>query len=224
LGLKIEDDFHLLSRLDDVKLAVDIGGNWGQSVEALRRICAPKRILCIEPNPYLAQRLKSRYRAHEEITILEKAVSDAPGEHALFVPRYRGFVYDGLASLDRASAAEWLSEDRVAGFDRTKLSIEEHRVQIVTLDSLNLAPDVVKIDVQGLELQVVRGGQETFRRSQPIVIVETPGEAVVELLAEYGLAPFQYQKGRLIEGATGGLNTVFLGYRDQKRLASLIVR
>lgn len=223
-GLKMEDEFHLLSHLNKVTLAIDIGGNWGQSVEALRRTCAPKRIVCIEPNPYLAKRLKARYRAHEEITVLETALSDVPGEFQLFVPRYRGFVYDGLASLDRTSAEEWLNEERVAGFDRSKLDVEEYKVQAATLDSLGLSPDIVKIDVQGFELQVVKGGRETFSRSQPITIIETPSELVVAQLAEYGLKPYRFNKQSLIEGDTGATNTVFLGARDQERFASLIAR
>jgi FkbM family methyltransferase len=221
-GFRIEDEFRLLSRLDSVDLAVDIGGNWGQSIEALRRTCRPRRIVCIEPNPHLNAILKSRYRARPEIAILQKAISDVPGEHQLFVPRYRGFVYDGLASLDRSSALEWLNEDRVAGFDRSKLSLEQHRVEIVTLDSLDLRPDIVKIDVQGYELQVVKGGAETFTRWQPITIIETPAKPVVSLLAEYGLHPFRYCADRLRRGDTSGLNTVFLGSRDQKRLEALI--
>lgn len=221
-GLKIEDEFRLLSHFGRVNLAIDVGGNWGQSVEALRRTCAPNQIVCIEPNPYLAKTLKDRYRSQGEITVLETALADKPGELPLFVPRYHGFIYDGLASLDRASAEEWLNEARVAGFDRRKLCIEEHKVQIATLDSLGLSPDVVKIDVQGFELQVVKGGRETFCRSQPVTIVETPNELVIALLAEYGLKPYRFHKRRLIEGATGALNTVFLGHRDQERFASLI--
>lgn len=221
-GLKIEDDFHLLSHLDAVGLAVDIGGNWGQSIEALRWTCSPQRIVCVEPNPYLNGILTSRYKARPEITILENAISDAPGEHDLFVPHYRGFVYDGLASLDKTSALEWLNEDRVAGFDHAKLSIEQHKVKIITLDSLNLKPDVVKIDVQGYELQVVKGGVDTFTRCQPITIIETPSDAVVSLLADYGLHPFRYHGDRLRKGDTSGLNTVFLGARDQERFKALV--
>jgi len=221
-GLKIEDDFHLLSRLGAVGLAIDIGGNWGQSIEALRWTCSPQRIVCVEPNPYLSGILSSRYKARPEITILENAISDAPGEHDLFVPHYRGFVYDGLASLDKTSALEWLNEDRVAGFDHGKLSIEQHKVKIITLDSLNLQPDVVKIDVQGYELQVVKGGAETFTRWQPITIIETPNSSVVSLLADYGLLPFRYHADRLRRGDTSGLNTVFLGSRDQERFKAFI--
>ena len=216
-GFKIEEDFHLLSHLDKVGLAIDIGGNWGQSIEALRWTCKPQRIVCVEPNPYLSRILRSRYKAQPEITILENAISNAPGENHLFVPRYRGFVYDGLASLDKSSALEWLNEDRVAGFDHSKLSIEQHKVKIITLDSLNLQPDIVKIDVQGYELQVVKGGAETFERWQPITIIETPSSPVVSLLADYGLLPFRYHADRLSKGDTSGLNTVFLGSRDRDR-------
>lgn len=221
-GLKIEEEFHFLSKIGEVALAIDIGGNWGQSIEALQWTCKPKRIVCIEPNPYLNGILRARYRSRPEIIVLENAVSDAPGEHRLYVPSYRGFVYDGLASLDRASAAEWLNEHRVAGFDRSKLRIDEHTVKVITLDSLQLQPDVVKIDVQGHEYQAVKGGEQTFRRAQPITIIETPDSRVVELLASYGLLPFRYHAAHLAPGDTSGLNTVFLGARDRQRFAALI--
>jgi len=223
-GLKMEKDFRLLSRLDHVNLAIDIGGNWGQSIEALRWTCRPKKILCIEPNPHLSRMLRSRYQSDPSITILENALSDAPGDFQLFVPSYRGFVYDGLASLDEASASEWLNEERVAGFNRKRLTIEQYRVQVITLDSLNLDPDILKVDVQGYEMQVVKGGAETIKRRQPIIIMESPNSAIITLLAEQGLLAFGYRGGRLVEGETSQLNTVFLGDRDRTRLAPLIDR
>src|ERR1700760_4725384 len=73
-GFKVEEDFRLLSHLDAVGLAVDIGGNWGQSIEALRRTCKPHRIVSIEPNPYLSKILRARYKAQADITILENAI------------------------------------------------------------------------------------------------------------------------------------------------------
>lgn len=221
-GFMIEADFHLLPLLGGVKLAVDVGANWGQSVEALRRMCSPESTICLEPNPLLAGILTSRYAADSTITVLNRAVSDVPGKFQLFVPRYRGFVYDGLASLDKASALEWLNADRVAGFDPSKLDYSEYTIQAVTLDSLNLEPDVVKIDVQGFELQVVKGGARTFSQCHPVTIVESPSDSVVEVLAGYGLQPFRYAEGRLISGDTSGLNTIFLGPKDRARFGALI--
>jgi FkbM family methyltransferase len=204
LGLKIEEGFHLLSHLKPLNLVIDIGGNWGQSIGALRRTCDPKRIVSVEPDPYLSARLKSKYKANPQITILENAISDKPGEQPLFIPRYRGFTYDGLASLDAVSALERLDEERLAGFDRSKLSVEQYSVRMITLDSLGLDPDVVKIDVQGYELQVVRGGSETFNRSKPITIMETPAEPVVALLAEYDLLPFRHHNMSLWKEIAAG--------------------
>lgn len=48
-GFKIEDDFRLLKHLDTVDLAIDIGGNWGQSIEALRWTCRPQVLSALSP-------------------------------------------------------------------------------------------------------------------------------------------------------------------------------
>lgn len=45
-------------------------------------------------------------------------------------------------------------------------------VSIVTLDSLNLSPDFIKIDVEGAELQVLRGAVDTLKRCKPVLQIE----------------------------------------------------
>lgn len=51
-------------------------------------------------------------------------------------------------------------------------------VEVRTLDSFNLDPDFLKIDTEGHELFVLKGGIETLKRCWPVVIVEQkPGHA-----------------------------------------------
>lgn len=51
-------------------------------------------------------------------------------------------------------------------------------VEIKTLDYFDLAPDFLKIDTEGYELFVLRGGEKTLRKHRPVVIVEQkPGHA-----------------------------------------------
>lgn len=137
-------------------------------------------------------------------------MGDVPGTLQLYVPRYRNFVYDGLAPLDERSAREWLSPKRMWQFDPKKLSIDRYDVNVRTLDSFGLTPDVVKIDVQGFELAVVKGGAETFRRSHPATIVECPSPELVDLFAEWDMQAYRCVDGQLIAGDTRGSNTLFL--------------
>lgn len=65
------------------------------------------------------------------------------------------------------------------------------------LDDMDLGPiDFIKIDVEGGELAVIRGGEDTIRRDRPVLIVEQkPGhgarygvgdEAAIDLLQRWG--------------------------------------
>ena len=48
---------------------------------------------------------------------------------------------------------------------------------LATLDSFDLKDvDLIKIDVEGYELDVVKGAEETLRRCRPVVVVEQKGE------------------------------------------------
>ena len=43
----------------------------------------------------------------------------------------------------------------------------------ITLDSLDLAPDFIKLHLEGAELDALRGARETIRRHRPIIAVTT---------------------------------------------------
>lgn len=209
-GWHIEPEFKFLSRFAPATLALDIGGNWGQSIYALKRTARPRRIMSFEPNPVLARRLQAVFEGDRQVRVEPFGLSDASGHFDLFVPSYRNFIYDGLASLDQASAREWLNADRMAWFDPDKLRIDRHKVEIRTLDSFDLSPDIIKIDVQGLELAVVKGGIETFRRSRPVTIVEAPSLELAEVFAGLGLDPYGFSDGKLVRDDLSGTNTIFV--------------
>ena len=58
-------------------------------------------------------------------------------------------------------------------------------VEIVTFDSLDLHPDVIKIDVEGFEYQVLKGMAATLKNDRPILMLEknAADRACRELLA-----------------------------------------
>ena len=48
-------------------------------------------------------------------------------------------------------------------------------VEVITLDSLGLAPGFVKLDVEGCELAALIGGEQTIRTHRPVVMLEENG-------------------------------------------------
>lgn len=52
----------------------------------------------------------------------------------------------------------------------------DRSVQVVSLDDLGLSPTFIKIDVEGMEVPVVAGGQKTIMQHRPHILAErTPG-------------------------------------------------
>lgn len=218
LGLRIEPEFTMLSQFAAGGLAIDIGANWGQSIYAFKRTARPSRIISFEPNQILAERLQKIFRDDAQVAIHACALSDSAGSFALHVPQYRSYVYDGLASLDRDEATNWLNADRMQGFDPAQLTVKSQQVPVKTLDSFNLTPDYIKIDVQGAELMVVKGGIETFRRARPLCIIEAPTAELVDLLQSIGLEAYRLTDNGLDPDWRHSSNVVFIDEDRRKQL------
>jgi FkbM family methyltransferase len=175
LSVPHERDFGGLSRFPPLTEAclVDVGANQGQSIESCLLAQPRAHIVSFEANPSLARKLARRHAHRDNVRIVAKGLSDSSGRLTLYVPSYKGFVYDGLASLDRQAAASWISDASVFGFDPAKLMISEVECEVDTLDAQNLAPAFIKVDVQGYEYNVLNGGRRTLERYEPVLLIES---------------------------------------------------
>lgn len=50
--------------------------------------------------------------------------------------------------------------------------ISGNSIQVITVDELNLKPDFIKIDVEGMEYNVLKGACGTIMRNRPVVMIE----------------------------------------------------
>lgn len=192
-------------------LFLDVGANVGQTIDAVRMHGWHCRIIAFEPNSNLARKLERTYARNEPlIDVRNEALSDFAGTADLFVPYYRDLAFDGLASLDRNTALAWLSPERLFLFDENKLSCRQLEVSIRTLDSLGLEPDFIKLDVQGAELAVLRGGTDTIERRLPGFLIEAPRKHdEIAYLQKLGYEHYAFDGTRFLKDRLGTVNTFF---------------
>ncbi len=215
LGLSHEGEFAVIAAMrakpDD--LFLDIGANRGQSILSIRKYRPDARIVSFEPNPVIFAELKQRFAAVAGVELRNHGLGPRPGEMTLFVPAYNGFVYDGVATFSREAAFGYFSAKTLYFFDPAKVTASEYVCPIVTLDSLELTPSFLKIDIEGFEFEMLSGAIETLRRTEPAILIEQFWDStkVSELLGGLGYETVAVRQGRLAVVAPGtGLNTVMM--------------
>ncbi len=152
--------------------ALDIGANVGQFAQVLRAVVPAASIYSFEPLPDCFARLQRRMAGAPKFTAFNLGV----GERA------------GRLTIERNDFTPSSSFLRMAGthqsafpYTRTTRAVE---VAVERLDDIARRLDLpdpllVKIDVQGYEDRVLRGGEATLRRARAIFI-----EASFETLYE----------------------------------------
>jgi len=143
----------LAAHLPDDGVLVDVGSNWGYfPLLFASRETFHGRILAFEPVPSTFADLAAviaQAGLEPWVEIRQAAVGNADGEATMHIPRH-----SGLARM----------ETRGRGI----------QVPLLRLDSLGLDRlDVLKVDVEGHELEVFEGARETLRRLGPVIVFES---------------------------------------------------
>lgn len=205
--------------LEPGALILDVGANRGLALDLLLRLAPQARIVAFEPNARLAAKLAARHRGDPRVEVRAQALGEEAGTATLWLPIYRHWAFDGLASLDPKAARGWLEAGRLYGFRRDWLRLEPLPCETVRLDDLELRPAFVKLDVQGHEYAVLRGGTATLRRCRPVLMVEAGQDERVEaLLRKLDYVDARFESGRLLAGAEGAGNVFYLPHERAERL------
>jgi FkbM family methyltransferase len=212
-----DSDFAAIRLFKDVLHGtyVDIGANTGQSIESIKLFAPGADVLSFEPNPELADKLERRYRGDPKVKIRAIGLSDAVAMLTLHVPVYRGFVYDGLASLNLADAQGWINSETVFFFSPKHLTVRSYQCPVETLDMQAVAdPVFIKVDVEGFETNVIKGGISTLRKHEPVLLVESLHDKpeLLALVSTLGFKPYHFAGGKFVHGfpTQGATRNTFL--------------
>jgi FkbM family methyltransferase len=162
-GMETEQTAAMLAELGDGKVFFDIGANVGYyTILASRSVGCAGTVVAFEPvvrNLVFLQQHINLNNA-DNVKILPFALSDKSSIASF--------------SLGQNSAMGHLAESNGENNGNTNDLVY---VPTVSLDEiaikLNIVPDVMKIDVEGAEMEVFRGGRETLEKARPTIFLST---------------------------------------------------
>jgi FkbM family methyltransferase len=163
-----------LDLLSPGDVVYDVGANIGwYSLLAARAVGPSGSVMAFEPsleNAVLAQR-NAVVNGLANITVVPAALTDEEGWMTFI---QKGSLEGRLEKDDSEEQARRKANRRIVGVSGRTL------VPITTLDSWlartgRPAPTLVKIDVEGAEVGVLRGMEQTLRNMRPMLIVELHG-------------------------------------------------
>jgi FkbM family methyltransferase len=137
---------------------IDVGCHKGEILDVMLRTAPSGNHYAFEPIPFLFENLVRKYR-HRNVHIYRLALSNEMGKTS-FNYVVSNPAYSGLKKRT---------------YDRPKEKDEMIQVDTAKLDDIipeNLKIDLIKIDVEGGELQVLEGGVSTISRYKPVIIFE----------------------------------------------------
>ena len=148
-------------------IVIDGGANIGEiSLVAAKRVGPSGRVFAFEPIGRFADQLQSNValNALTNLRLLREGLSDEAGEAGIYLPAGRfgdGTRHDGLGTLFRTDL---------------RSSLEAH-IPLTTLDRFVEGEglgkvDLIKLDVDGSELNALKGGMSVLRAHKPALIVE----------------------------------------------------
>ncbi len=147
LGVNLEFDLARITSEKPLATIFDVGGNFGQTALRFASAFPPAKVFTFEPVPSSFERLLSAIADHKNIQGHNLAFGDQPG----------------TARLNLTSSAG--TNTLVA----TAATIDSIDVRVDTLDAFAAAQgigtiDLLKIDVEGFELQVLKGATDLLTR------------------------------------------------------------
>ena len=160
----------------------DVGANVGLYSWEVRKVSPHRKILAFEPDP-------------ENIKLLEKTLNGANFQNVEICKCALSYQ---LAEISFFQDILTSATGCVAGKDKPWIeqylnsSATEIRVKTETIDSVvrrDRIPSLIKIDVEGHEIEVLQGGRNTLSKAKPLLIIESfpPKQcSVLWLLDELG--------------------------------------
>lgn len=200
--LKDAGDEALFAVVKDTDIVVDIGANIGIYSLRFAQLASKGRVISFEPHPATFARLREHVRMNGFEHLIPMQYGIGPRNETLRLYE----VVESNSGMNRI-----LPEGRVDPSTAShSIVVKPLREAIRQLGLLRI--DLIKIDVEGFEMDVLQGSEEVIRSFQPVLFIElddenlrvhgTSASALVALVRSWGYSVRIAQNNELVSDRT----------------------
>jgi len=158
-----------IKNINEDTVFYDIGANYGFYSCLASEFIKTGQVHSFEPNPEVFVFLEKNTKDYSNLFLNKKALGSTAGDVSLFSATAAGGYRSGPSSIIESVTLH----DAHSGLYTSSMV-----VPMTTLDnyvSKNKKPTILKIDVEGAELQVIEGGTNFFKSNSPLLVMEVWG-------------------------------------------------
>jgi FkbM family methyltransferase len=159
---------------------LDVGSNDGTSIRMFRRYFPLVKIIAVDPITTPSFKLKNA-------TLVKTALSDKAGNRSLVTPIVNGKQLTQYSSFYKEKMISQICSDMA--LLENEVSTIENEVSFNTIDNLEVTPFFIKIDVEGAELEVLKGSLNVIKKYNPVILIEIQNpksyQEIQELLSSH---------------------------------------
>jgi FkbM family methyltransferase len=199
-GTKFETDVEALKKI--VKsgwTCLDIGGSFGRyALPMSLAVGCSGKVFCFEPGSYSFKVLSIIKWFHrlKNVTIYKLAVSDKKGTINLHLPiKQNGKIGTALAFISDTNHDNTISE-----------AVDMISIDDFCMENNIKQVDFIKCDTEGSETRVIKGAQDSIKKSRPFILCEV----------DIGEASEHKDKASEIENFLKNVSYKIFTYRDGK--------
>ena len=157
-GIPPEDWWDDIAKLIDKKdpVIVDAGANEGKMIDGFLSLFADAEIHAFEPIPELHNLLIDKYKGENNVTIYKQALGMENDTKSFNVSTNLGqsSILDSSGTVDRPDGIH-------AGEIQRRISVDQRRLDNI----LNINIDMMKLDLQGYELNALKGAEGLLNKT-----------------------------------------------------------
>lgn len=171
---EIDFSVQLEKAVADGAVCYDIGGHRG-FLAGVMLMSGASQVHCFEPNPENADQVRKviALNSDRDMQIHQMALADEDGEAE--------FVVMGESSMGKLGTSS---------FQKDEKGVTSFKVIVRSLDSLVAEtgmrpPGLMKIDVEGAEVAVLRGAEATIKEHHPLLFIEFHSGDLMQQCADF---------------------------------------